>query len=356
MPGTKLGGESLTTTMGVKTISIERWPLDELRLDPLNPRFSDTLDLRGALMTEKEMEGDIWNDPETKTLYQSIIAYGGLTEKPWITIGGVVKEGNRRIVSLKKIRENIKSGRLKNVPQKKFDFVECRVFPKDISEVEILALMGQWHVTGKREWRAHNQAKFIHDLYHNYGQTLDRISTLIGKSVPFLIQKKWAYEEMLKFVKRYPKLARSVHFSYFEELYKQRSSLPDFVQKDGSGRNARYLTIPDRMEELYDLIIKERFEEDGARGLRKLPEIIKYSHVYEALKKEGLKKSEQLLATIKPEVGSPTFQAVSSCIDALNFIPGHELLSIRVGDSRYSMLKELDNVLHKTLRQIEGRK
>lgn len=356
MPGTKLGEESLVTTLGLKVVTIEKWQLDELRLDPLNPRFSDSLDLQGKLMSEKEMEENIWNDSESKALYQSILAYGGLTEKPWITSEGVVKEGNRRIVCLRKIKENIRSGRLKNVSAGKFDLVECRVFPKGIADVEILALMGQWHVTGKREWRAHNQAKFIYELYESYGLTLDKISTLIGKSIPFLVQKKWAYGEMVRFAKSRPKQAKSEHFSYFEEMYKQRNELPVFVKKEGGGKNSRYVTVIEKMEELYDLILNEKFEADGARGLRKLPEFIKYPNIYETFKNEGLKKAEMVLATIKPAIGSFTFEAISACTDALNSMPSDELLSIRVGDVRYRMLKELETVLQRIISEIEARK
>lgn len=245
-------------------------------------------------MTEEEMEGEIWRDPVTRRLYDSILAYQGLIEKPWTTSDGTIVEGNRRIVCLRKICKDIKSHKVETTPEL-FNSVVCNVFPPDITQVEIDSLMGLWHVAGKREWSPFDQAKHIHGFYFDHDKTSQEISALIGVSEGVVKKAIWTYEEMLKFIKSRPREARIMHYSYFDELYKVRSGLygKKFIKVDYTKRGYPYTTNPKEIGEFYDIIVQGKLGE--AQGVRQLPSIVADPEAYEVLKHEGIQKALRVL-------------------------------------------------------------
>ena len=97
--------EEIVITGIPRKLYIEERLLDSIRLDPENPRFRDILLLGGKSYTDKELEEQIWQEDDTKDLFNAIKASKGLQEQPLITKDGIVKEGNRRIVCLRKLRK-----------------------------------------------------------------------------------------------------------------------------------------------------------------------------------------------------------------------------------------------------------
>src|SRR5947209_8659370 len=91
---------------GVRITNIQLVPLDNLKLDPRNVRFRHIR----KVLKDRDMEKHILAEPETKHLMKAIIASGGLSTRPIVTEQGIVKEGNRRIVSMRKIVVSIDNG------------------------------------------------------------------------------------------------------------------------------------------------------------------------------------------------------------------------------------------------------
>ena len=56
--------------------------VESLRLNPYNPRFGHYVDLYGKPMTQEQMIDEIWEDPRTKDLYNSVKVHG-IQEKLW---------------------------------------------------------------------------------------------------------------------------------------------------------------------------------------------------------------------------------------------------------------------------------
>src|SRR5687767_4521477 len=85
--------------------------IEELRLDPNNPRIRHAQAANGARnkpLSEVEIEEFLWKKDEVKKLYQAIRANRGLIERVYITTNGVVVEGNERTVALRKIADHLK--------------------------------------------------------------------------------------------------------------------------------------------------------------------------------------------------------------------------------------------------------
>src|SRR5437016_3397866 len=106
---------------GVWETKTEFIDLDELKLDPRNVRFRHV----NGLLSDKEIEKEIWEEHEARDLQKQIIASGGLTNQPIVNSDRVVKEGNRRIVCCRKICELIKAGKLEDFPKDAFEQIEC---------------------------------------------------------------------------------------------------------------------------------------------------------------------------------------------------------------------------------------
>jgi len=278
-------------------ISLEEWPIEELRLDPSNPRFGHTLDFGGKKMTDEEMEKEFLDEPETMDLYRNIIDHGGLVEEPWVRPDGTVIEGCRRLVCMRKICGNIKAGKL-DLSLEKFKHVRCKVIPPDVDETTIRILRTMWHVAGKKEWPAVDQAKLVYELAVNDKLSDNEISTKTGLSIGDIRRRKWAFAEMLAFIKKRPSLAKPTHYSYFEELYKARSSLYGkkfIVYGFSEVLLCGYVTDSKDREEFYDLIIEGKLTR--AEDVRKLPEIVVDPEAYGALRKDGLDEALRTLAS-----------------------------------------------------------
>jgi len=286
-------------------ISLEELPLEKLCLDPSNPRFAHTLDFEGKRMTDKEMEKELWGDEDTRALYKNIIDHGGLIEEPWITTDGIVLEGCRRLVCLRKICEDIKAGKL-DLSLEKFGSMRCKVLPS-INEVDIRVLRTMWHVTGKKEWPAINQAKLVYQLAVNDLLIDEKLALKTGLSIGDIRRRKWAYAEMLKFIKMRPSLAKPIHYSYFDELHRKRSNLYSAGKFIAYGSNEvvtwGYITSSTDVGEFYDLVIEGKL--GGSEGVRTLPEIVRNPEAYEALKKDGLEVAREVLNSKKRAVEPP---------------------------------------------------
>src|SRR5437870_7055799 len=129
--------------------TLESIPLEQLRLDPMNVRFKHL----AKELPETEIERYIWEEEDAKTLYKQIKSSGGLTEAPVVLRAAekqfLVKEGNRRIVCLRRLSKEAHDGKLAKEGNKyskeHFDQVQCIVLPPDLSQKDLDSLIGTRH-------------------------------------------------------------------------------------------------------------------------------------------------------------------------------------------------------------------
>src|SRR2546426_8214211 len=110
-----------TNSTGTETVTIygrpilvknERRQVDQLRLNPDNPRLRHELLLGNKVLTEQEIADLLWDEDRTKKLYQSILGSGGIQNPLWIFETGATIEGNRRVVVARKLKGNLESRKL----------------------------------------------------------------------------------------------------------------------------------------------------------------------------------------------------------------------------------------------------
>src|SRR2546426_3831008 len=153
-------------------------PLKKLKLDPNNVRFHHFANR----LSDAQIEEEIWKESDTRDLFREILNSRGLSEPPIVDSSLVVMEGNRRLVCLRKLSERTHNGEYPQMPENTFDSVTCYVLPKDTSQKDIAILLGRLHVSGKKEWKALNQAAHIYELFNKHGASQADITNLMSMS------------------------------------------------------------------------------------------------------------------------------------------------------------------------------
>src|SRR3989442_14001946 len=259
-------------------------PLKKLKLDPNNVRFHHFANR----LTDTQIEEEIWKESDTRDLFREILNSRGLSEPPIVDSSLVVMEGNRRLVCLRKLSERVHNGEYPKMPENIFDSVTCYVLPKDTSQKDIAILLGRLHVSGKKEWKALNQAAHIYELFNKHGATQGDITNLMsmGKStVGYMIK---AFQFTTDYGKKYPEDTSWVYkFSYFYEMVK-RKSLDAWLEKNGNTEKF--------MEWLYNGKISRGMD------VRRLPEVIKTHDEVQAIDSGGFDAAIKVFSKSDPAI------------------------------------------------------
>lgn len=208
----------------IRLISVSR-----LRLDPNNVRLKHL----GRDLADEELQDMIWNEPATRTLLREIEFSQGLSNPLVVDQRHIVREGNRRLVCLRKLAARIRDGE-SEIPLWKIEKVQCIVLPKETTEQQIALFLTLEHVTGKKEWRALNKAAQVHALSHTYGLHFEEIEKAVGRSAKAMCTMDAAYSTTLDYHRSYPDDANWLSkYSFFYELFRK----PDLSKWAGTGSN-----------------------------------------------------------------------------------------------------------------------
>jgi len=317
---------------------IKKMPVSELKLDPKNTRFRHL-----GTKSDPEMEDYLWKDPDTKKLYNAMLAAGGATEPLVIDSNNVVREGNRRLVCLRKLSENVKKGdkKLKGFSKTHFDEVQCYVLPPDTTEKDMAMYLANIHVIGKDPWPALNKAAHLYDLYDTHGMTIDDIKDYLAMGKQTVINQINAFDATLRYRDNYgeedPDWLKK--YSYFAEIYKN-PFLREWIKDN-------------RNEERVQKWIAEGRIELG-RYIRRLPEIIRDEKALEKLETENIRAAIKAIEEKDPSLTSPTFKIIKQATVTLreNF-PRSEFILSSKDNARIKMLKELHSAVEDILEDIE---
>lgn len=175
-----------------------------------NPRVYSVLNIMGGEPTQEEIENYMCNQDHVKQLKISIESNGGLID-PLIVRGGdfTVLEGNSRLAAYRMLCaiDPIKWGK-----------VRCKILPKDIDDSAVFALLGQYHIIGRKDWEPFEQA---HYLYRRHIQTKIPIEYM-AKELGTTKQKAEKMIQVIKFMIDHNDLNKR-HWSYYEEYLKNAS-------------------------------------------------------------------------------------------------------------------------------------
>jgi len=288
------------------------------------------------IMSDQEIENYIWTENDTKDLYRAVIASGGLSEKPFIMRDGIVKEGNRRVVVLRKAQQQAKQGKLKGISKDAFDEITVDVFSDDITAEEMDVWLARVHVTGKKEWGALNQADHLYRLYNDRGYSYERIRDLLGMGKAEVIRKISAYGATRDYL-RETKDSDVTKYSFFEELYKKRPLV------------ALYEGDPSFRGKVSEWIRQGKFDLTGAKDMRQLMEVLNDKDAKKAFESKGMAAAVFEMQKKNPAMGSSTFKAVDSALHALKGMPRGEVKDLRENSREVELLgelrKEIDQLL-----------
>ncbi|MBU2043855.1 MAG: hypothetical protein KJ619_01300 [Candidatus Omnitrophica bacterium] len=304
---------------GVKT-KVRKIPLDRLRLDRQNVRFRNRTKERE--LSDKEIHDMVWQEKDTRELYNAIINAGGLREKLFVDEHQVVREGNRRLVCLREIVKDIAAKRIDpGVPLENFTEIECEEPLEGIAPIDMDILLATWHVIGKKPWAKLNQASHLYDMRSVRGLSYDEIARDVGLSKGKVLQACKSLEWTTMYMQEY-KVDDVSCWSFFEELYKKKE--------------LREWAVSDRLnlEDFFSWVYQKKFP--MAIDVRKLPKIIlnvdkqlgrDLKKIFTA-KNNTIETAWQELQVYDPSLSSDFFKSMKRFRERLNKMDSTDIMEI----------------------------
>ena len=208
-------------------IGKEKYPIDKYEIDqsklmfyPENPRVYSVLNSNNYTPTQEEIEELMCKKDHVKQLKESIKSNGGLIDPVIVRDGDyVVLEGNSRLAAYRLLykQDPIKWSKIKAI-----------ILPKDIPDSTIFALIGQYHIIGRKDWDPYEQAGYLYRTINKSNKTPELLASELGMKISDIKKLLSVYEYMLKKDDNHPN-----KWSYYEELLKNRGIKKAFDEISG---------------------------------------------------------------------------------------------------------------------------
>ena len=209
-----------------------------------NPRVYSILRSDGAEPSQADIERKLLEMDHVKALLQDIRRDGGLTDPVIVRAGSLeVLEGNSRLAAYRALAkiDPIKWGEMK-----------CKLLPEDLDEKLIFALLGQYHIKGKKDWAPFEQAGFLYRRATTHNIESAQLAIEIGLSKQKVEHLVATYQFMLDHDE-----SDTARWSYYDEYLKSRTirkarlDQPGFdtlvVDKIKAGEIPRAVDVRDRL-------------------------------------------------------------------------------------------------------------
>lgn len=337
MPRT--GSQVLETSKGFQAIA-EAKPvkiaITKLKLDPNNARLRYLGKLR-----EEELERALLKEPGIEDLYKQIEAEGGITEPLYVDSKYIVREGNERLVCLRKLSREAHEGKLEGFPKDQFDMIPCRMIPSGSPESEIAIWLARIHVKGKNPWRAWNKALIVYELSTKYKFSYEEIRKRIGISKKTVQTTISAYDATLEYKSEHPHDADWYYkYSYYYEIFKNEQLRKWIRQNDNS--------------ELFGDWIHTKKLPRG-EDVRKLKELIDSPKMIAEFNSASVTKAKDLLRSLETG-GSKSLRVLAKATEALRKFPVGELRTIASDPIRWKIIEDLHEELKSFIRSTQSMK
>jgi hypothetical protein len=172
-----------------------------------NPRIYSFVRADGNLPTQSEICDELLQHEHVRILKEDIVANGGLIDPLIVRAGDfVVLEGNSRLAAYRFLasKDPIKWGK-----------VRCTLLPANIDEKLVFALLGQYHIKGKKDWVPYEKAGFLFRRHKGHQIELSTVATEIGILASEAKHLVSVYEFMIAH-----KDTDREHWSYYDEYLK----------------------------------------------------------------------------------------------------------------------------------------
>jgi hypothetical protein len=245
----KMGWIKDKLTIRNDEIEIKRGKINHLNLKYYkdNPRIYSVIRPDEKDPEEAEIEHRLQSMEHVKALLQDIKANGGLFD-PIIVREGTweVLEGNSRLAAYRK---------LYNSDPIRWGEMDCVLLPQNIKESQVFALLGQYHIIGKKDWAPFEQAGFLYRRNVVHKIPTEQIAIELGLKkgeIKILVQ---TYKFMVEH-----KDTNVNRWSYYYEFIKSRKlsslrkSIPSFdrliVSKIKKGEIEKAIDVRDKLQKL----------------------------------------------------------------------------------------------------------
>ena len=280
-------------------------PVDQLELDPDNPRIRYRLGINPGTDAKQELLG--WRD--VVLLRKDIERSGGLRERIVVQFDRQsktykVREGNCRTVCYSSLHE-------KEPTDKRWLKVPARVLPENVDPRAVAILLADWQVVGKIEWKAHEKAAQIFHMHQKLKMSMDEIAMHMRASKTTIQRQLDAHGALTEkfFVIDEGKYAAEGEgkWSFFEELFKSKEL------------RERLRGEPDALDEFCRWVGEGRLRV-GA-DVRLLPKIFANEAALSCLRggnaKSAFAAAKQQLAKSDPSIGSDFFKLLAKVREAV---------------------------------------
>src|SRR5258708_27873191 len=232
-------------------------PLDDVKLDPDNPRIREQLAQRG--ITKKPTQDDLRKLLENLSgvadLQKHIRDNGGLHEPVVVLADGRLVEGNCRTAVLMRLRDT-KGGR------ERWNSIPVYRLPGSITPRQIAVLQGQYHVPGKITWRKLEQAGHVYRMRTALGMEEGEISMALGLQLRVVKHLLQAYDLVTKQIMSRVKTGNGIDkFSHAYEFFK-RKDLEDFRDDPKNIALAAKLIAEEKLKNGADVRNLKKISED----------------------------------------------------------------------------------------------
>jgi hypothetical protein len=260
--------------------------LDQLLLDPNNPRFAELgqeldsvpeerfAEAKVQQVTYEKMKSNKFEVAELRDTIKNLgfLPMDRLVVRKWN--GGdsfVVVEGNRRVTALRWLMELHEAGKEQLDEDQKINLTQLKVLlldddnaPDDVKWI----LPGLRHVSGIKEWGAYQKARAVYEL-RSGGKSARETAQSLGLATKTANQLWRSYLALnqMKADEEYEDYAEPHMYSYFEEVFK-RPNVRDWL--NWSDEEERFLNDTG-VREFYGWMVGE-VGDDGELGDPKLPE------------------------------------------------------------------------------------
>ena len=235
-------------------------PLDDILLDPNNPRFLDVatnrINVSEARFVEERIQERTLSDMgmfDIDVLKQSMLELGFLpvdkiVVRRWKSKSDetkyVVVEGNRRIAALKKIIREHSEGRLNLTDNQLKNFTQLNVLlVSDENELYFTLIPGLRHVSGVKQWGVYQQSKLIAILKEDNGYSSSQAAASLGITIRECNRLYRAYKALrqAQSIEDYEDEIDEKKFSYFEEALKN-SKVKEWLEWDDTSNSFKNIT------------------------------------------------------------------------------------------------------------------
>ena len=147
---------------------------ESLKFWPDNPRVYSLLDRSTSEPDQDEIFRSMLKLEHVRALRHDILDNGGLIDPIIVRDGDfVVIEGNSRLAAYRSLASNDPT---------KWNMVRCRVLPADIQDADVYAMLGQYHVKGKKDWAPYEKAGFVYRRHMDQKVDIPDVAREMGVS------------------------------------------------------------------------------------------------------------------------------------------------------------------------------